>query len=92
LRQKLKSDFNLEFDSSGNDLPVNVYVRTFIYYLQNLDTHDLQFKMQLLLQLRYVDARLAFKDIAPMREHSIKGEEDLRREIWVPHIFFSNEQ
>lgn len=79
-------------DENGKALQVNVYVRSFIYYLQNLDTHDLQFKMQTLLQMRYVDPRLAFKAVAPKRIHPVTGEEDLRKKIWVPHVFFSNER
>ncbi|KAL7043638.1 hypothetical protein ACKWTF_001605 [Chironomus riparius] len=79
-------------DDSGKSLPVNVYVRSFIYYLQNLDTHDLQFKMQTLLQMRFVDPRLAFKAVAPKRIYPVTGEEDLRKKIWVPHVFFSNER
>ncbi|KAG5676859.1 hypothetical protein PVAND_006666 [Polypedilum vanderplanki] len=80
------------YDDYGKRLPVNVYARFFIYYLQNLDTHELQFAMQTLVQMRYVDPRLSFKDIAPGRTIPIKGEEDLRNKIWVPHVFFSNEK
>lgn len=81
-----------EVDINGDPSPVHVYVRSFIYYLQNLDTHDLQFKMQTLLQMRYVDPRLKFKSVAPLRTHRIMGEGDLRKKIWVPHVFFSNER
>jgi hypothetical protein len=42
--------------------------------------------------MRYVDPRLAFKSVAPRRIHPVTGEEDLRKKIWVPHVFFSNER
>ena len=60
--------------------------------LQNLEAHDLQFKIQALLQLRYVDPRLVFKEVAPNKTTPILGEDDLRKELWVPHIFFANER
>ncbi|CAO1348804.1 unnamed protein product [Diamesa hyperborea] len=79
-------------DEKNNILPVDVYARAYIYFLQNLEAHDLQFKIQALLQLRYVDPRLVFKEVAPKRTASIVGEDELRKELWVPHIFFANER
>lgn len=73
------------------DSPLQVFVRVYIYVLQNLDSSDLQFKMQGLVQLRYMDPRLAFRRVAPNREQSIMGESKLRDVIWVPHIFLANE-
>lgn len=52
----------------------------------------MEYKMQILLQLRYKDPRLRFETIAPKRVHPIKGEANLREKIWVPHIFFQNEK
>lgn len=69
-------------------MPVDVYARAYIYFLQNLEAHDLQFKIQALLQLRYVDPRLVFKEVAPNRTNPIMGEDDLRKDLWVPHLFF----
>jgi hypothetical protein len=57
---------------------VEVFARVYIYFLQNLEAHDLQFKIQALLQLRYVDPRLVFREVAPNRTQSIVGEDDLR--------------
>lgn len=79
-------------DENGKLLPVDVYARNYVYFLQNLEAHDLQFKMQALLQLRYVDPRLVFREVAPNRTSPIVGEDDLRKELWVPHIFFANEK
>jgi hypothetical protein len=79
-------------DEKGHGLPVDVYTRAYIYFLQNLEAHDLQFKMQALLQYRYVDPRLVFKEVAPNRSTPIIGEDDLRKKLWVPHIFFANEK
>lgn len=73
------------------DTPLDVYVRVYIYVLQNLDSSDLQFKMHGLVQLRYRDPRLAFAAYAPSRTQSILGESKLRELIWVPHIFLANE-
>jgi Neurotransmitter-gated ion-channel ligand binding domain len=79
-------------DDKAQLQPVKVYARAYIYYLQNLEAHDLQFKMQALLQLRYVDPRLVFREVAPNRTNPIVGEDDLRKELWVPHVFFANEK
>lgn len=78
-------------DDKGNVAPVEVFARAYIYFLQNLEAHDLQFKMQALLQLRYVDPRLVFREVSK-RQTPIVGEDDLRKELWVPHIFFANEK
>ena len=80
--------FSTARDENGNILPVDVYARAYVYFLQNLEAHDLQFKIQALLQLRYVDPRLVFKEVAPNRTTSIMGEDDLRKDLWVPHLFF----
>lgn len=79
-------------DENNHVLPVDVYARAYIYFLQNLEAHDLQFKIQALLQLRYVDPRLVFREVAPNKTTPILGEDDLRKELWVPHIFFANER
>lgn len=73
-------------------LPVRVSTRAYIYFMQNLEAHDLQFKIHILLQLRFVDPRLAFSTVAPSRNQPILGERQLRERLWVPHIFFANER
>lgn len=77
---------------NGTRLPVNVFGRAYIYFLQNLEAHDLQFKIHALLQLRYVDPRLVFKQVSPKRTEPIMGENSLKESLWVPHIFLANER
>ncbi|XP_062546514.1 pH-sensitive chloride channel 2 [Armigeres subalbatus] len=80
------------YSENGTKLPVQVYARAYIYFLQNLEAHDLQFKIHALLQLRYVDSRLVFKKVAPNRTEPIMGEQSLRDVLWVPHVFLANER
>lgn len=51
-----------------------------------------QFKLHALLQFRYVDPRLVFKEVSPKRKEPIMGEVSLRDALWVPHIFLANER
>jgi hypothetical protein len=82
----------LGYDKNGNKIPLKVYIRSYIYYLQNLDTYDLQFKIQMRFQIRYHDPRLVFKKHCINRTEAIIGEEDLKKEIWMPHLYFVNEK
>uniref|UniRef100_A0A2M4DMI8 pH-sensitive chloride channel 2 n=1 Tax=Anopheles darlingi TaxID=43151 RepID=A0A2M4DMI8_ANODA len=77
---------------NGTNRPVKVYARAYIYFMQNLEAHDLQFKIHALLQFRYVDPRLVFKEVAPNRTKPIMGEQSLRDLLWVPHVFLANER
>lgn len=77
---------------NGARLPIDVYVRAYIYFMQNLEAHDLQFKIHVLLQLRYLDPRLTFRKVAPKRRQPILGEKQLRDTLWMPHIFLANER
>lgn len=72
--------------------PISVWTRAYIYFMQNLEAHDLQFKIHALLQLRYVDPRLVFREVSPKRRESIMGESSLRDSLWTPHIFLANER
>lgn len=81
----------IDKDKDGNRMPVEVYARAYIYFIQNLEAHDLQFKIHALLQFRFVDPRLVFKEVAN-RTAPIMGEASLRDSIWVPHVFLSNER
>lgn len=45
-----------------------------------------------MLQLRYVDPRLVFRQVAPKRTKTIMGENSLRDSLWTPHIFIANER
>ncbi|XP_005177403.1 pH-sensitive chloride channel 2 [Musca domestica] len=82
----------ITYSESGNRLPVDVYVRWYVYFMQNLEAHDLQFKIHALLQLRFLDPRLTFRKVAPKRKQPILGEKPLRDNLWVPHIFLANER
>uniref|UniRef100_A0A182QR83 pH-sensitive chloride channel 2 n=1 Tax=Anopheles farauti TaxID=69004 RepID=A0A182QR83_9DIPT len=77
---------------NGTSQPVKVHTRAYIYFMQNLEAHDLQFKIHALLQFRYVDPRLVFKEVAPNRLKPIMGEQSLRDLLWVPHVFLANER
>ncbi|XP_067637225.1 pH-sensitive chloride channel 2 [Eurosta solidaginis] len=79
-------------ESGGERQPIDVYVRAYIYFMQNLEAHDLQFKIHVLLQLRFLDPRLTFRKVAPKRRQPILGEKQLRDTLWMPHIFLANER
>lgn len=82
----------IRMTDNGEIQPVVVYARFYINALKDLDSSDLQFQLQGLLQLRYSDSRLAFQKYAPSRQQPVVGESALREKLWVPHIFLSNEQ
>lgn len=48
--------------------------------------------MHALLQLRFQDKRLAFKNFQPSRTENILGQKHLSERLWLPHIFFANER
>jgi len=82
----------ITYSESGQRLPVDVYMRAYIYFMQNLEAHDLQFKIYALLQMRYLDPRLNFRNVSPKRRQPILGEQQLRDSLWMPHIFLANER
>lgn len=43
-----------------------------------------------MLQVRYVDPRLVFREISPQRKNPIVGRSILRQSLWSPHIFIAN--
>ncbi|XP_037817064.1 pH-sensitive chloride channel 2 [Lucilia sericata] len=77
---------------NGERLPITVKARIYIYYMQNLNSDLLQFKMHALLQLRFIDKRLAYTNYAPNRKENILGQKHLSERLWLPHIFFANER
>nr|XP_016931338.2 pH-sensitive chloride channel 2 [Drosophila suzukii] len=79
-------------NEDGEQVPMDIYARFYIYVMKNLDSSDLQFMVQGLLQLRYLDPRLAFSSYLPNRRQPIMGEADLKKLLWVPHIFLTNEE
>lgn len=60
--------------------------------MQNLDSQCLEFSLQMRFQLRYRDPRLEFAKVATNITDAIIGEEDLKKYLWIPHIFFVNEK
>ncbi|KAH8416812.1 hypothetical protein KR222_005995 [Zaprionus bogoriensis] len=82
----------LTYSETGYRQPVDVYMRAYIYFMQNLEAHDLQFKIYALLQMRYLDPRLNFRNVSPKRLQPILGEQQLRDSLWMPHIFLANER
>lgn len=60
--------------------------------MQNLDTHDLEFSLQMRFQIRYNDPRLQFNKVGSNETESIIGEADLKNDLWLPHVFFVNEK
>lgn len=54
--------------------------------------HSQQFKIHALIQLRFVDPRLVFREVAPNRKETIMGEKSLHDSLWTPHIFLANER
>ncbi|KAH8327493.1 hypothetical protein KR067_002215, partial [Drosophila pandora] len=82
----------ITYSETGQRLPVDVYMRAYIYFMQNLEAHDLQFKIYALLQMRYLDPRLNFRTVSPKRKQPILGEQQLRDTLWMPHIFLANER
>lgn len=54
--------------------PTRVNARIYIYYMQNLNSDLLQFKMHALLKLSFLDKRLAFSNYAPTCKDNILGE------------------
>ncbi|EDV42044.2 uncharacterized protein Dana_GF17199 [Drosophila ananassae] len=80
------------YNKDGEVQPLGVYTRFYIYVMKNVESSTLQFMVQGLLQLRYQDPRLAFSSLVPNRNQPIMGETSLKKMIWVPHIFLTNEQ
>ncbi|XP_022215470.2 pH-sensitive chloride channel 2 [Drosophila obscura] len=79
----------IEYDTDGKRLPIVVKTRIYVYFLQNLNSDLLQFKMHALLQLRFQDKRLAYQTF---QRGDILGQKHLSERLWLPHIFFANER
>ncbi|XP_017065279.1 LOW QUALITY PROTEIN: pH-sensitive chloride channel 2 [Drosophila eugracilis] len=80
------------YNAEGEEVPMDIYARFYIYVMKDLDSSDLQFLVQGLLQLRYTDPRLAFSSYLPNRRQPIMGEAGIKKMLWVPHIFLTNEE
>ncbi|KAL7294395.1 hypothetical protein TKK_0012400 [Trichogramma kaykai] len=70
--------------------PVKVWARAYIYTIKSNMAKTLQFAVQLMLQFRYVDTRLRYKDIAPNRDKIIGGKK-IHDWIWTPSVYVANE-
>jgi hypothetical protein len=60
--------------------------------MENLDTQNMQFTLQMRFQIRYKDHRLIFNKVAFNENQPITGGEDLKQRLWMPHLFFVNEK
>ncbi|KAF5280509.1 hypothetical protein FQA39_LY18031 [Lamprigera yunnana] len=69
--------------------PLNVTLQVDIMHIEAVE--QLQFKMHMLVQYRYIDYRLQYEDISPNRGVML-GEEVLKNKIWIPHIVLTNEK
>ncbi|XP_046665759.1 pH-sensitive chloride channel 2-like [Homalodisca vitripennis] len=69
--------------------PLAVRARLYIYHLQMKHSTALQFKVQMLVQLRWKDERLAYSNFSEMTE--LIGQRPIVDRVWRPHIFGSNE-
>ncbi|XP_049850944.1 pH-sensitive chloride channel 2-like [Schistocerca gregaria] len=73
--------------------PLDVFVRAHVFLFQSAEGQTLQFQAQLLLQLRYMDVRLAYGMLMdPAVVPEVVGESEMLTRVWVPHLFFGNEQ
>ncbi|XP_054290048.1 pH-sensitive chloride channel 2-like [Macrosteles quadrilineatus] len=70
--------------------PLLISSRVHVYYLQMSHSTKLQFKLQMLVQFRWHDDRLMYKNISSLAE--IVGQDLLLEKIWFPHVFVSTEQ
>ncbi|CAH1100562.1 unnamed protein product [Psylliodes chrysocephalus] len=72
--------------------PPDHLVVNFRFDMTHIESADyLQLKAHMLVQLRYRDERLRYKEVSPRREIII-GEQALRNKLWVPHIIMANEK
>ncbi|XP_006563760.1 glycine receptor subunit alpha-2 isoform X3 [Apis mellifera] len=71
--------------------PINVYTKAYIYTIKsNMAKTLVQFDVHMMLQFRYLDARLKFSNIAPYL-NQIYGGQFVRDLIWTPTVYVSNE-
>lgn len=71
--------------------PIKVYTRVYIYILKSNMAKTLQFGVNMMLQFRYVDKRLEFRDIAPNLTQ-IYGGKSAHDLIWTPSVYVANER
>ncbi|XP_067635064.1 pH-sensitive chloride channel 2-like isoform X2 [Eurosta solidaginis] len=89
---RLERPFPVSKDKCLSNQPLDISVRIHIYNIQIKDSHDLQLKIFGLIQLRYIDTRLAFGVFSPNLKDPIFGDSQLLKRIWIPYISFENEQ
>ncbi|XP_056638459.1 pH-sensitive chloride channel 2-like [Diorhabda sublineata] len=64
----------------------------FRFDMTHIETAEqLEFKTHILIQQRYTDTRLSYSALSPKRE-VIKGEDDLKNKIWIPHLILTSEK
>lgn len=48
--------------------------------------------MQLRFQIRYRDPRFEFKKVGSNKTDPITGGDDMKKDIWMPHLYMVNEK
>nr|XP_018899754.1 PREDICTED: glutamate-gated chloride channel alpha-like isoform X1 [Bemisia tabaci] len=77
--------------SPPEETPIAVDTRMHIYYLESEPTYNLQFKAQMLLQLKWKDRRLSYKMIDPALKE-IHTSHRVVPKIWTPYVYLTNEK
>ncbi|RZF41778.1 hypothetical protein LSTR_LSTR012295 [Laodelphax striatellus] len=76
--------------ASDDGGPLVVRARIFVFFLKSVKAQNLQFKVHMMLQLRWRDHRLRYDHLSNHSE--LIGEKRLLEFIWAPHIYFANER
>ncbi|KAJ8680426.1 hypothetical protein QAD02_016213 [Eretmocerus hayati] len=71
--------------------PVKVWSRAYIYTIKSNMAKTLQFDVHMMLQFRYRDSRLKYKDIA-QNTTQILGGPSAHDLIWTPSVYVANER
>nr|XP_022910863.1 glycine receptor subunit alphaZ1-like [Onthophagus taurus] len=72
-----------------NGKALNVSVKIDIKHIEAID--QLKFRMDMIMQYKYMDPRLNFEQLSPNRTTMI-GRDILTGRIWVPHLMVLNEK
>ncbi|XP_025420247.1 glycine receptor subunit alpha-4-like [Sipha flava] len=72
--------------------PIIVSTRIHVYYITSVYPQNLDFKMRVLLQLRWQDVRLAFDDLARVDTSEVVCQKGILDRIWIPNVYITNEK
>ncbi|XP_073974145.1 pH-sensitive chloride channel 2-like isoform X2 [Rhodnius prolixus] len=89
LTDKSRYD-KLQIPSLDNQ-PMNVSAKIYVFHLKTSSSFDLDIEVQMLLELRWEDPRLRYSNLNTTISLLI-GEKFLFDNIWIPHIFMTNEK